>query len=55
MPTHQLKTSDFYVQKLTVFKPSQESLGVIITSSPSSGQAQGFTIAHIDPGSVVAR
>ena len=37
---------------MIVFKPSNESLGVIITSSNSSN---GFVIAHIDPGSVIDR
>ena len=37
---------------MIVFKPSSESLGVIITSSNSSN---GFVIAHIDPGSVIDR
>jgi len=38
--------------KMIVFKPSSESLGVIITSSNSTN---GFVIAHIDPGSVIDR
>ena len=37
---------------MVVFKPSSESLGVIITSSNNSN---GFVIAHIDPGSVIDR
>ena len=37
---------------MIVFKPSSESLGVIITSSNSTN---GFVIAHIDPGSVIDR
>ena len=46
---------EFHGQKLTVFKPSQESLGIIVTSSPGCSQAQGLTIAQINPGSVIAR
>merc|ERR1719291_1353471 len=38
--------------KMIVFKPSNESLGVIITSSSSTN---GFIIAHIDPASVIDR
>ena len=37
---------------MIVFKPSNESLGVIITSSSSTN---GFIIAHIDPASVIDR
>ena len=37
---------------MVVFKPSSESLGVIITSSNNTN---GFVIAHIDPGSVIDR
>ena len=37
---------------MIVFKPSSESLGVIITSSKSTN---GFVIAHTDPGSVIDR
>ena len=37
---------------MTVFKPTEENLGVIITSSQNTN---GFIIAHIDPGSVIDR
>ena len=37
---------------MTVLKPSEETLGVIITSS---SKTNGFIIAHIDPGSVIDR
>ena len=37
---------------MTVFKPGEENLGVIITSSSSTN---GFLIAHIDPESVIHR
>ena len=39
-------------QRMTVFKPWDENLGVIITSS---SKTNGFIIAHIDPGSVIDR
>ena len=37
---------------MSVMKPEEESLGVIITSSSNTN---GFIIAHIDPGSVIDR
>ena len=37
---------------MSVMKPVDESLGVIITSSSNTN---GFIIAHIDPGSVIDR
>ena len=37
---------------MTVFKPGEENLGVIITSSSSTN---GFLIAHIEPDSVIFR
>jgi len=36
--------------RMTVYKPEEENLGVIITSSTNTN---GFIIAHIDPGSVI--
>ena len=44
------KIYELHDQKLKVFKPSQESLGITVTSSPGCSQAQGLTIAHINSG-----
>merc|ERR1719195_1792361 len=54
-PSHSVRMKVLAKQhylKMIVFKPSNESLGVIITSSSTTN---GFIIAHIDPASVIDR